>query len=233
MAQATSHFNESLRRFRQGGDIAGIFWAHYDLSCTAMGQGEYAKAAALMEEGLAVAHEQGVPGNIGSGIMQLGRIAMMRGQYAEATTFFEESLPWVEYGGSTTWVQMANIEIGRAALLQGDLDEAARHYRAALALFEHNESVWGMALCLQGLAWTAYREQNLPRAARLLGAVESVRGHTTDPLQLPVDKGMYEQLQVALLNDPTPGLEKAWAEGRAMTLEQAITDALAEDPTAD
>ena len=67
------------------------------------------------------------------------------------------------------------------------------------------------------------------RAARLLGAAEVLQGSIDYSLPLP-DQTDYQDVVTntrAALGDAT--FAAAWAEGRAMTLEQAIEYALAAD----
>jgi hypothetical protein len=65
-------------------------------------------------------------------------------------------------------------------------------------------------------------------AARLFGAAAAARRETGEP-RLPFDRPPYERdlaaTRAALSADAFAG---AWAEGQAMSLEQAVADALAD-----
>jgi hypothetical protein len=82
---------------------------------------------------------------------------------------------------------------------------------------------WG----LQGLGAVALAQGETERAARLLGATQAVRE--------AVDFSLSEEERVsyeALRNTSQEALNEsasraAWAQGRAMALEQAVEDALA------
>jgi hypothetical protein len=67
------------------------------------------------------------------------------------------------------------------------------------------------------------------RAARLYGAAEALRELTGTPIQYAGHQALYER-QVAALGEQLDAetIEAAWAEGRTMTLEEAVGEALAE-----
>ena len=111
----------------------------------------------------------------------------------------------------------------------------ARHYLAlveAAALDVGNRD--GIAFTMELFAGLAGREGHgaagAARAARLFGAADALRAAIGSPLA-PFDQPTYdhdvEAAHAQLNNDIW---EAAWAEGRAMTLEQAIACALSDAP---
>jgi hypothetical protein len=69
----------------------------------------------------------------------------------------------------------------------------------------------------------------LERAARLLGAAEALR-KAIGASVYEVDRADHERAAASIRSGSgAKGLDRAWAEGRAMTLEQAIEYALAPD----
>jgi hypothetical protein len=67
----------------------------------------------------------------------------------------------------------------------------------------------------------------MARAARLHGAAETLRETIGVPLTT-MERALYDPAAVRA----SPELASAWAEGRAMTLEQAVAYALDELPPA-
>ncbi len=67
------------------------------------------------------------------------------------------------------------------------------------------------------------------RAARLYGAAEALREVTGIPIQYALRQALYER-QVATLREQLDArtFEATCVQGRAMTLEEAIAEALAE-----
>jgi non-specific serine/threonine protein kinase len=89
----------------------------------------------------------------------------------------------------------------------------------------------GVAECLERLGGVAGGQGHLERAARLLGAAEAVR-EAIGAAALAQDR-TDDDRNVAIVRSrlDEKRLNMAWAEGRAMTLEQAIEYALAgEEP---
>lgn len=115
------------------------------------------------------------------------------------------------------------------ARYEGDLKQAAAYSRESLAVKWQYQDKSGIAFSLEELAMIATAAGKLERAARLWGAAERYREliHSVVP---PLHRAEHEShiaparaaLDVALF-------ERAWAEGRAMSIEQAITYAREDD----
>jgi hypothetical protein len=89
----------------------------------------------------------------------------------------------------------------------------------------------GIAICLAGLAGIALESQPA-WAARLLGVVEALCETIGAPL-LPAEQAHYERDRVTARDVlGQEAFAAAWAEGRAMALEQAIADAQASPTSA-
>src|SRR5262249_31655310 len=107
---------------------------------------------------------------------------------------------------------------------QGDDKRATAFYGESLALRWELGDKHGLAECLEGLAGVAVAQQHLERAARLLGAAEPLREATGAPLS-PRERVRYDRDVSAVragLDDVA--FVAAWATGKAMPLEQSITD---------
>ncbi len=118
---------------------------------------------------------------------------------------------------------------GHAVRLLGDLERATGLYRESLALFRETEDKWIATECIEGLALVASAQGNPERAARLFGGAESAR--ETFGITMPrTEAGDQEYFWAAIRERPErTAFAAAWAEGRAMTLEQAFEYALTEE----
>ena len=124
------------------------------------------------------------------------------------------------------------VGYGLLRLLQGNYDTAATHLEEGLKLFQQARDKIGMTVSLERLAALASARGQTVRAVRLFGAAAELRTVIGWP-RPPVDRSYYESLLAAArtqLDEAT--FATAWAEGRAMTLEQAIADALEDETTA-
>ena len=119
---------------------------------------------------------------------------------------------------------MANL--GHVALAQGDVGRATQLFVEALHLHRAQKNQLGMAECLAGLAGVAGAEAQPARAARLFGVAAAVR-EALGARVWPAEQADYERnLQRTRAQVDAAAWEAAWAEGRAMSLEQAIAYAL-------
>lgn len=82
---------------------------------------------------------------------------------------------------------------------------------------------WGIAVSLEGLAPVIAAAGSTMRAARIWGAAERLRednGAPLPPNQRPVYERLVTAARAALGDDAA--FDRAWQEGRALPLEQAI-----------
>jgi predicted ATPase/class 3 adenylate cyclase len=187
---------------------------------------EYPKARELQEQSLAICRELGARKDEAVCLNNLGMIATFQKEFAEARTLLEESMAMNREFGERFRLSMNLNNLGMVALYEQD-------WAAALALFtESLEIKWelgareGSAWGLEGLAGVAAGLNQPERAARLFAAAEAVR----EAIGAPADAGvcdLYVPLKAAArdaLGEET--FAAAWAEGRAMSLAQAVEYAL-------
>ena len=111
------------------------------------------------------------------------------------------------------------------AYAQGDHQLAAALNAESLVLCRELRTSWGTADCLDGLGWLAAAQGQPRRAARLCGAAAGLR----DTVGLsPIVRDEYERNLAAVRSGLTDkGFAAAWAQGQALTLEDAVREALA------
>jgi hypothetical protein len=111
--------------------------------------------------------------------------------------------------------------LGDAELIRGDTFEAAADYVEGLKLGIDRPHI--RLYCLSGLAAVGGLQGNVESAGRLWGAVESY----LQRLGLRLDLAAIRRYETALSNIKGPEFSAAVAVGRALTLEQAVDEALA------
>jgi non-specific serine/threonine protein kinase len=119
------------------------------------------------------------------------------------------------------------------ALAEGDAATARARLTQAVTVLRDGGSVWSIPPDLRGLAQVAEVQGQPERAARLWGAVaaqhQALRGRSL-PTAQDLHADSLEQTAASLrarLGDAA--FDAAWAAGQAMSLEEAVADALAED----
>jgi len=224
-AGAVIFFEQSLQLFREVEDRYGRTLALAGLGLTLLYLGNYERASVLCEESLALSRERGDPRSIASALTNLGIAMLERGEDERAKVLCEESLALRRKLGHKGGCAHTLIILGRIAMHQGDYDQAIACYEESLALRQETGEKEGIATALEGMAAVAAMQGQPMSAARLYGFAESFRNMLGAPLT-PLDRSYYEQSVAAVrvqLDEPT--FLKAWSEGQAMPLEQAIAAA--------
>jgi predicted ATPase/DNA-binding CsgD family transcriptional regulator len=222
---AVTLIEESLQLFREVEDRYGMTFALGSLGLTVLYLGNYERASVLWEEGLALSLELGDPLSIASALTNLGISVLACGDDERAKLLCEESLAMRRKLGYKGACAHTLIILGRIAMRQGDFERATACYQESLILRQETGEKEGIATALEGLAAVAGVGGQPISAARLYGSAESLRDTLGAPLT-PTDRSYYKQTVAAVRAqlDEAP-FQRAWAEGRAMTLEQAIAAA--------
>lgn len=179
----------------------------------------------LMEERLFLAREQGYTRDESGALSFLASMARHQGNLVQAQNYLEEVAKLNEEltrSFSSAWFQ---LEQGNLAYDQNDFDRASHFYRESLAFFGGREKE-SCAACIEGLAAVASAQGQIARATRLWSSAAAIReaiGAPLPPLDRPRQEASLAQLRAQLAEDT---FAIAWAEGRALSLEQAIAYAL-------
>ena len=220
---ARSLHEESLAIWRELGDRRGMARSLNGLGNVALDKGDYSTARALHEDSLAIRRQLGDRGGMAGSLNNLGNVALDQGDYSAARALYEECLViWRELGdrggNATSLGNLANV-----AFEQGD-------YPAARTLAEESPAIrrglsdrQKIADSLEGLAAVVAALGSSLRAARIWGVAQRLReevGSPTSPNELPRYDRRVAAARVALGDDSA--FDRAWQEGRALTLEQAI-----------
>jgi tetratricopeptide (TPR) repeat protein len=229
--QACSLFEQSLTIQQERGDNQYTAGALDSLGYVAFLQGDLARASLLLEESLAVLGQSDHPLTRGRTLIHLAEVASARGDFPAAHTALEASLAiWRNLDYYETCLADCKERMARLARYEEDWERAEALYRETLAIRHKLGNRRGATTCLEGLASVAAAKSQPESAAQLFGAAEAQRLVMDTPLP-PIEQICYQQnidlLRTALGESP---LASAWAVGRAMPLEQAVTLALETEP---
>jgi predicted ATPase/class 3 adenylate cyclase len=225
--RAAALHEESLALRRKLGDRPGIAMSLNNLGGVAFRQGDYARAAAFYREGLALRRELGDRPGIASSLNNLASIAGQRGDYVEAATLFEESLALYRAMGDRAGIAVSLNNLGEAAMELGDLGRAAALCAEGLVLRRETGNRRAIASSLEVLA-SIVATKGLPApATRLLGAAAALREASGAPLF--ANEREEHDRQLARLREQLggPAFTAASDQGRALSLDEAVAEALA------
>ena len=201
-------------------------WAILDLGLIAFYQGDHEQAATLMQESLDLFQAGGHGEHSASARIYLGLVAYYRGDYEQASALLQASLPTLREIDDGVGIARALHGLGMVTRRQGDYARAQALFAEGLTTARERGARLEIVQCLEGLAGAAYAQRQLRRAARLFGAAGTLR-RTIGAALSPGARVDYERDVAAVraqLDEKTFAME--WAEGQALTMEQAMEYAL-------
>jgi non-specific serine/threonine protein kinase len=225
-ARARSLYAQVAAQAKQAGNKGLHANSLYGLGYVAYLEGDLASAHALLEEALVTHRERRDKFHIGWILVHLAEVADARGDHQAACRFLEENLT-LQPDLDDEWGLAYSMQIlGRVALHHGERSTARSHFSESLSIWRKPGVKRWIAECLEGLGRVAAEEEDPAQAVRLFGAAELLREATGSPMPpvLRADFDSYVVAAQASLGETA--FKAAWAEGRAMTLEQAIETAL-------
>jgi non-specific serine/threonine protein kinase len=231
---ARTLFEESLQAYRRAGDTTGSLPLLGDLGLVAYHEGADAAADGILRESLALYREHGLKDRVAGALNLLGDLAQLAGDHELAGARYQESLAvWRELRG-TPGIASALHKLGQVSRSTHDLVTARARLAESLALQRDLGNRQGVAECLAALGGTATASGHPERAARLFAASSALLASIGVPLA-PVDQAaLARDLDAARGRLGAAAWERAWAEGLALSGEEAVALALAgDDPSAD
>jgi predicted ATPase len=220
---------EALGLYRQVGDDSGVAFALLCLGAQHMEMGDPESGAPYLEEALALSRRIGDKRNTAGSLHNLAEVERQRGNYERAKMLGMESIA-LSREMEDKW-QLAMV-VGWVGLLEvwsgGKQDLAEGFLKEALALDRELGSWAYGAYCLEGFAGLAGARGQGVRAARLWGAAEALRTDIGAPPSLDA-RPLYERsLAAARAQLGEAQWEAAFAQGMAMSAEEATDYALGE-----
>jgi predicted ATPase/DNA-binding XRE family transcriptional regulator len=225
-AAARALYEESLALWREIGDRWGIAKTLAGLGFVAHDQGDDAAAKQLFEESVPMLRAEGNKLWLGVSLNKQGNVLRCLGDVERAAALYQESMALFREIGSRLAITDPLHNLGFVALQRGDNAHAAAFFAESLAMACQRRDQEEIGVCLAGLAGVVGARGQLEWAARLFGAVEAVRASNLELLD-QANRIVYDRTIAtvrAQLDEAT--FAAAWAEGRAMSLEQAIGYAL-------
>jgi non-specific serine/threonine protein kinase len=227
--RAAKSLDEALVLAREVGDKKSIGWALFHLGYLEQTLGNWERSRALILEGLTLFREVRDDGGIAASFNQLGELARSQGDYVAARELYQDSVVIHRKIGDKRSIAITLVNLGFVAMHQGGYREGGAFFREALSLNRNLGYKKGITTSITGLAGVALAEGQPKRGARLLGAaefmLETIGGHFDSTDQADHDRFVVGARAVL----GGAALDESWADGRGMTLEQAIEYALAPD----
>jgi tetratricopeptide (TPR) repeat protein len=188
--------------------------------------GDLVEARKNIEEGMAVAKEAGFVWGAALSGMGLGRLASRMGDLEDARKEFDKAAEIARRMGNRRIYASCRSELAHALRQHGKFDEAIALYKMVLPIWQDFGHRAAVAHEVECLGYIASAQGQNERAARLLGAAEAIRKTINSTLN-GIELVEYEKEIAALRAGLDENkMQAAWAEGRALTMDQAIEYAL-------
>jgi non-specific serine/threonine protein kinase len=187
--------------------------------------GDAAAGPPFYEESVAVFRALDDPWGTAWALVDYGWILRQGGDRRQAQALTEEALNEVRRAGDVWLLIQVLTALGGLVLEGGDLERAQSLAREALALLRDSGVRWCLPECLELAAGVGGSLGRAGAGARLFGAAEAIREMTgADRFIGRAAYPAFVRMVRANLDDRT--FDAAWLEGRRLSIEQAIDEAL-------
>jgi len=231
LAQSKMYAQEALALAQRIGDRQNEAWSHAYVaiaSLNSLDHKEIAEAIMHCEAGLELFEKLDDKPGTAQGLTNLAILANAAGDYDRAQEAIEEGLAVCQETGEILRKFLLLSNLAFTVYRKGQYDRSKRleqqYLRQMFEIGANHQALTGMA----SLAGPLAKQGESVKAARLLGASTSLLAELGADFE-PVDRPFIIEFTAdvrAQLDEAT--FEAAWAEGQAMTLEQAIVYALDE-----
>uniref|UniRef100_UPI003752161A ATP-binding protein n=1 Tax=Armatimonas sp. TaxID=1872638 RepID=UPI003752161A len=221
---------DALAIYQNLGNRYGIAICQWRLSRFLSERGDHQAKMELIMDCLSVFREFGDQRSIALILINLGNDALNQQDFSSAREYLEESLKTFQKIGDRRGTASALISLATMAQGQGDTTAAREHCRQSLAIFRKLGNPANTTITIARLSAIVADLGEKIRAARLWGAVEQLDEQAGYKLLgsaiREYHKQQAAQTREVLADNKT--FDRAWQEGRAMTMEQAVAYALEE-----
>ncbi|CAA9389496.1 MAG: hypothetical protein AVDCRST_MAG03-495 [uncultured Rubrobacteraceae bacterium] len=235
LGQALSDFDgvramndESMEIYRALGDDVGFYYALGTAGLIALGQGRPNEGLSMMEESGVRRLEMGDKWPAAAMFGFSATVALGMGDRDRARRLAERSLSLGREIGAREAVSVALPTLATIARADGDYELATELFGEGLLFSAEVGDGTNVSYYMEGLATLAAAEGRPERAVRLWAAAEAILDKI-EVIAYPhaTDRSFNDrQLAAARASLDERTWEQAWAEGRSMTMEEAVAYAL-------
>ncbi|HXQ33447.1 MAG TPA: hypothetical protein VN843_05445, partial [Anaerolineales bacterium] len=230
VAEAYALAQEALAIAREQGNSPALGYSLVMMGqLTAIFKQDPEGALAYGEEAIAVSEAGGNRWGSAMTIFGLGFFAKTTGDYDQARSRFKTCLPvFLEFGDKHR-INMIRSELAHIEREQGQFNQAMPKYRETILEWQRLGHRAAIANQLECFAFIAKAQEQPERAAKLFGAAEALR-EKINIAMTPQERNEYD-LEIADLraNMDEKVFASHLAEGRSLTMEQAVDFALEEN----
>lgn len=219
---AQGYFERSLACWRLLPDRLAVARCLHNLANVVKTRGDYARAQWTLGEAAGIFEQLGDRSGAAWSINQQADVAREQGDLVAARSLYERALSIFRDVGDRWGAARSLTDLGYIGCQQGEHAASQSAYRESLEIFASLEHRRGIARALEGSACLALARGHAARALKLAGAAHHLRRLIGAPLPQAEQGKLDRTLLPAWEWLSEPERNEAWAEGSAMSVEQAI-----------
>jgi tetratricopeptide (TPR) repeat protein len=214
---------EALALARECGDAYALGYSLTTMAeVSALSKQDYESALAYAEEAIELTTKGGYRWGNSMTVFGLGFMARSLGDFEQARSRFRASLPVFIELGDKHRINMVQSELAHIERLQGHYQQASELYRETILEWQRLGHRAAIAHQLECFGFIAKAQGEVERTVRLFGAAEALR-EKINIAMTPQERDEYERAIADLKSNlDEKQYTSLWAEGRSMTMEQAI-----------
>jgi tetratricopeptide (TPR) repeat protein len=219
---------EGLKLFRELGHLAGIAVCLNQLAHRRIWGRDFSSSVHWLEEARALYRQLGNQSGEADILNTHGTLAYWQGDYQQARVDYEEAIMLYEKVGSYWMSSWSRANLAYTILRQGNLMQARDVFSDSIQRFQKTNTLIGLVYAIEGFASLHVNLNRPKRAAQLFAWADTMREQIGDH-RPPVEQASVEK-DLAIIHSKIDDNEftRLSADGRTMTVEQAIALALEE-----
>jgi non-specific serine/threonine protein kinase len=226
---AEKFFAKSIALMKEIGNERRIALSAGNLGIAKVYEGELPAARRILKDNLQRSRGLGMTQEVADTVAGLGLVALYDGDLAHAYRLLGKSVEVAEEAGNVACAIESTRGIGCVMLASGRADDAIPFLRRALSKAFHSGDVRRIVRGLDALACVACELGQDRRAIQLWTAAAEARSQL-GIVEHRVERSFHEAWRSRLLACDEATACESYLEGRAMSLDEAVTYALQDEP---
>jgi predicted ATPase/DNA-binding SARP family transcriptional activator len=221
-AAAFSRYETARRLFERTGDAEGVAHTLCLMGNAAQETLQTDRAIQLCAESVARYRALNHPPGLTTALFYLANVLAVNGRLEEGVRGYEEAIRLAEAQGDIRFQSTLIFCIGECLKLEGRFEEALSRYREALAFQRSLREPLPLTYLLRSLVTIAIRYERFETAARLLGAMATLRrriGYQAALHEKPLLDSLHDTLRVSL---PPSIYESAMRDSQELDFTQCL-----------
>lgn len=220
--EAEALVHEGLSVLNRLKDRQIIAWALAVQGYIAVEQGQVDRGAACLEESCLLWRETGNRFGLAWSLCVLGGALQVRGEADRAWASVAEGLAICRQTGSRWGLVMALNHLGHLALARQDLVQARQLFQEALAVHRAYGGMHTLTECLEGAALLLLQQEEAVPATLLFAQADRIHHQDEAPPSPRLQSLCRTALAHLQARMGAAAFQRAWDEGRGMTLEEVM-----------